>query len=276
MIAFPNAKINLGLNIVRRRADGFHDIETVMVPVGLHDVLEVIVDPSLPAGEVVYSRSGIALDGTLESDLCMRAVRLIGRNLRLPGLRMHLHKVIPIGAGLGGGSSDAAHALLLLDKLLDLRQGRDRLDFLAAELGSDCPFFIEGRPCIATGRGELLRPMQLDLSIWMIQIVHPGIHVPTAQVYGQIDSSGRSVDLASILHGSDPSAWQDQVINSMEKIVFAQHPAVEAIKSRLLAEGASYASMSGSGSAVFGIFRTTPPIMQWPNGYRSWNVRALS
>lgn len=276
MIAFPNAKINLGLNVVRKRVDGFHDIETVMVPVGLYDVLELIVDASLPPGEVCYSRSGLAVDGPLESDLCMRAVRSISREKSLPGLRMHLHKVIPLGAGLGGGSSDAAHTLMLLDKLLDLRLGPDRLAALAAGLGSDCPFFLDGRTCMATGRGEKLHPVPLDLQGSVVHIVHPGIHVPTAQIYSRIAPTGRSVDLATILLGNSPTQWQNLLFNSMEDVVFAEHPELNAVKSRILREGALYAAMSGSGSAVFGIFRTPPINIRWPASYRWWNVPTLS
>ena len=154
MLVFPYAKINLGLNVIERRADGFHEIESVLVPIPLRDALEIIVDPQLPRSEVVYTRSGLAIDGDIGRDLCMRAIRSIATDHELPGLRMHLHKVIPIGAGLGGGSSDGAHALLLVDRLLQLRLGASNLHERAAERGSDCPFFRGSGAAVCSSCGQ--------------------------------------------------------------------------------------------------------------------------
>ena len=270
MVVFPNAKINLGLNVVRKRADGYHDIETVMVPIPLHDVLEAVVDGSVPTGEVFYTRSGLVIDGDPEKDLTMRALRLVASGHQLPGLRLHLHKVIPMGAGLGGGSSDAAHTLMLLDELLGLELGTSRLQAMAAELGSDCPFFVERRSCFASGRGELLQPVSTNLHAHWLYLVHPGVHVSTADVYAGMEPTYRSIDLASMLNNGEPANWLGVLTNSMEGFVFAHHPEVGEIKQRLLSTGASYASMSGSGSAVYGIYDHRPLALEWPASHRSW------
>lgn len=272
MIVFPHAKINLGLNVLRKRDDGFHDIETVMVPIPLHDVLEVVVDPQLKKDEVVYTRSGIPVEGLLEKDLCMRAVRSLQRSAALPGIRMHLHKVIPMGAGLGGGSSDAAHTLVALDKLLGLGLGHERLHALASELGSDCPFFLEKGIREAKGRGEILRPVEIKLAGHWLHLVHPGIHVPTVEVYAGIQPVDRGTNLASVLHCDQPEQWTGKVFNAMEPVVFSRHPEIGALKERLLGSGAVYASMSGSGSSVYGLFSSRPPTFDWPASYRSWNL----
>lgn len=270
MLVFPPAKINLGLNVIERRADGFHEIESVLVPIPLRDALEIIVDPDLPRGEVVYTRSGLSIDGDIERDLCMRAVRSISRDHELPGLRMHLHKVVPMGAGLGGGSSDGAHALMLLDWLLRLNLGRDHLHKLAAELGSDCPFFLGSGAAFVTGRGERLSPIALDLwGLWLM-LVNPGLHVSTAEVYANTSPSGRRMDLSKALRSSRVEEWGSIVPNAMEQYVFSAHPEIGKIKQRLLEAGAAHAAMSGSGSSVFGLFRTEPTSIKWPRAYSHW------
>jgi 4-diphosphocytidyl-2-C-methyl-D-erythritol kinase len=273
MVVFPPAKINLGLNVVRLRPDGYRDIETVMVPIPWHDVLEAIVDPALPDGEVVYTRSGIAIPGDAQEDLCMRAVRLVRERRSLPGLRVHLHKVVPLGAGLGGGSSDGAHMLMLLNDLLDLGLAPTELHAMACQLGSDPPFFLHGGCALAQGRGELLRPIALDLKGWWIRAVNPGIHVPTAEVYAHTAPTGGSVDLAALLLRGGPNTWRDTVINGMEEYVFGQWPEVAAVKDGLYGMGAAYAAMSGSGSTVFGLFETEPPPAKWPAAYRVKDAR---
>jgi 4-diphosphocytidyl-2-C-methyl-D-erythritol kinase len=272
MIRFPHAKINLGLNVVRKRADGYHDIESVLVPVPLRDVLEVVIDPSLQAGALVFTRSGLPVPGELETDLCWRAVKAIGQDHALPGLRMHLHKVIPMGAGLGGGSSDGTHALLLLNDLLQLGLPYARLHAYASALGSDCPFFLRPVAQLAEGRGERLSPLDLDLKgLWLV-LIDPGMHVPTAEVYGHLKASGASQDLG-MLTILPIEQWSGRIMNTMEPYVFATRPAVAHVKEKLLSEGATYAAMSGSGSAVFGFFRQAPPVLTWPVGHRSWTFR---
>jgi 4-diphosphocytidyl-2-C-methyl-D-erythritol kinase len=204
MIVFPHAKINLGLNVVRKRADGYHDIETVMVPIPLCDALEAVVDPGLGANEVILTRSGLPVPGKETDDLCLRAVRAIQQERTLPGLRIHLHKVIPMGAGLGGGSSDGARTLLLLNDLLELHLTPSSLHSMAAALGSDVPFFLQQGAQLAEGRGEHLRRVEVPLAgLWLV-LIDPGVHVPTADVYANTVPTGTSVGLAEIL-ASEPS-----------------------------------------------------------------------
>ena len=271
MLSFPFAKINLGLNVVRKRADGYHDIESVMVPIPLHDALEVIVDEALPGNAISYQRTGLSVPGDLEKDLVVRAIRSLQERSPLPGLKVHLHKVIPMGAGLGGGSSDGTHALLLVDRLLGLALPSLELNAIASSLGSDCPFFLQERPQLAMGRGEVLRPVELNLSGRHLVLVNPGIHVSTAEAYGNMKPTGHLMDLAA--HLSVPlELWSDRFPNTMEQGVAPQHPAINDIKRTLRAQGAVYAAMSGSGSSVFGIFTGPPPRYSWPAGYLSWTL----
>ncbi len=273
MIVFPPAKINLGLNVVRRRTDGYHEIESVMLPIPLQDALEAVVDPAISEGEVVYTRSGLPVPGDASGDLCMKAWGLLKERHRLPGLRMHLHKVIPMGAGLGGGSSDGAHTLLLLDGLLKLGHSQEELATMAASLGSDCPFFLNGTPQLAQGRGELLRPVAIDLSGWWLTVVNPGIHVPTPEVYRNTVPTGELLDLAQRLTAHPVEEWRELVPNVMESYVFQAYPAVGELKARLLSMGAVYAAMSGSGSTVYGLFREEPQQMTMPSGHVIWSFK---
>ena len=273
MILFPSAKINLGLNVLRARTDGYHDIESILVPIPLRDVLEAMVMPSGKPNELIFTRTGIPIPGDPEQDLCVKAVRLLQREKELPGLRMHLHKVIPIGAGLGGGSSDGAHTLLLLNNLLQLDLGEERLLALATELGSDCPFFLHHRAQLAEGRGERLSPVDLSLKGYWLMLVNPGVHVSTAEVYANTKPTGVSASWISTVTSTPPKIWRDQVVNVMEDHVFRVHPEIADIKRDLLASGAEYAAMSGSGSSVFGLFSTEPSRINFPQKYRSWILR---
>lgn len=257
MIVFPPAKINLGLNVLRKRPDGFHDIESVLVPVPLTDVLEVVVGPKLSVGAVEFTSSGLPIPGSPETNLCVKAVELLKRERSIPGIRMHLHKVIPTGAGLGGGSSDGAHTLLLLNQLLDMGLEHAVLHSLASELGSDCPFFLSDRPQLAQGRGEQLTPIGLDLKGWWLLLANPGIHVGTAEVYANTRPHDRKASIALAL-ARPVELWLNEVKNDMEDYVCSTYTAVRQLRDSLLAQGATYAAMSGSGSSVFGLFRTEP------------------
>lgn len=269
MLVFPFAKINLGLQVLRKRADGYHDIRSVLLPIPLCDALEAVVDENIPAGEVRFERTGIPVPGDASSDLCMKAVEQVRKLRELKGLRMHLHKAVPTGAGLGGGSSDAAHTLILLNKLLDLRLSRTELHAMATALGSDCPFFLQHGPQLAEGRGEFLSPVKIDLAGHWVLLVNPGIHVPTAEVYGKMRPGAQQGDPSQLLAAPIP-AWQGTVVNDMEEYVFRQYPAIHAIKKKLQEMGAIYASMSGSGSSVFGIFREEPFGIVFPEACRLW------
>lgn len=268
MVVFPHAKINLGLNVLRKRPDGYHDIESVMVPIPLCDVLEAVVDPD--QSQVIYTRSGLAIPGDLRNDLCLRAVERIRTVRELPGLRLHLHKVIPMGAGLGGGSSDGAFTLHLLNKLLDLRFSKDELHRMATELGSDCPFFLNEGAQLASGRGEELRPVQLDLTGLDILLINPGIHVSTLEVFANTFPTGRSWNLEQLVARDRITNWQGSIVNTMEPYVFGKYPEIALIKTALLEHGAIYAAMSGSGSTVFGLFNSLPEKLDLPTGQSQW------
>lgn len=274
MVLFPHAKINLGLNVVRKRRDGYHDIESVLIPIPLRDALEVIIDPHLPEGEVRFSRTGVDIPIDSANDLVMKAHSALRAEFVLLGLRIHLHKVIPTGAGLGGGSSDAAHTLLLLNKLLHLRIPEPKLRAMAAAIGSDCPFFLDHRPQLAEGRGEKLLPVAVDLSDCWLMLVNPGLHISTPEVFANTPPSGQSLDLPRALAASSMRNWSAVAPNVMEQYVFATYPEVQAIRDRMLTLGAEHAAMSGSGSTVFGLFRNKPPIQQWPTSYRQWVFRS--
>lgn len=273
MIVFPNAKINLGLNVLARRQDGYHDIESVMVPIPVHDVLEAVIDPGLAPDTLVYTRTGLAIPGAVETDLCYKAVRRIQKEHRLPGLRLHLHKVIPMGAGLGGGSSDGAHALMMVNTLCALGLTPQQLANLALELGSDCPFFVLDRPCAVRGRGEQLTPIDLDLrGIWMV-LTNPGIHVGTAEVYRNTPPTGVSWDLEDSARREHMHQWSATLPNTMEPYVLRTHPVVADLKQTLVEQGAFYAAMSGSGSSVFGLFEEEPTEAVLPNSTSMWKIR---
>lgn len=252
MIAFANAKINLGLYVTERRADGFHNLESIFLPVSLSDVVEVVRNDG---DDIVFSAQGRPIDGDVESNLCVKAYRLLHRDFSLSGIEATMLKHVPIGAGLGGGSSDGAHMLKLLNQLFDLKLSTQQLQHYAAQLGSDCPFFIENTSCFVHGRGEQLDPIAFSLADTHVVIIHPGIHVGTADAYRGIQPAPASFDLRCI-HELPREHWQGAVTNDFEKVVFGIHPEIAAIKSALLEQGAWYCSMSGSGSAVFAFFQS--------------------
>lgn len=264
MIVFPNCKINLGLRVVRKRPDGYHDIETVMVPVrGLCDALEILSDTG---DGCTFTTSGLSIDGPAEKNLCVKAYNLMRERYNIGGVKMHLHKHVPFGAGLGGGSSDAVFVLRLLSDTFALNLPDAELEALAAELGSDTVFFVKNRPMLAEGRGEVLSPVELDLAGYHILIVKPPFGVSTAEAYAGVVPAEPERPLAEILSG-DIHKWKDNLRNDFELSIFRKYPEIAAIKQRLYDQGAVYASMSGSGSAVFGLFENKPETLQWPDTY---------
>lgn len=251
MIVFPHCKINLGLHVVRKRVDGFHDIETVFYPVYWKDILEV--NEGIKDG-FHMEISGLNINGDLNSNLIYKAWKLLKADYNLPPLQVHLHKILPMGAGLGGGSSDAAFMLKLLNSNYNLDISNEKLREYAAHLGSDCPFFIESKPCLATGRGEVLTPISVDLSNYQIVVFMPkNISVGTAEAYSWVTPNEPKRSLTEIIH-LPISEWKDSLINDFEAPVIKHQPRIGEIKNQLYQEGAHYASMSGSGAAVFGIF----------------------
>jgi len=253
VLCFPNCKINLGLYITRRREDGYHDIETVFYPLSLHDALEVV-----PSAKTTLHASGLAVSGSDQDNLVWKAYHLL--NVAYPGkippLDIYLHKSIPMGAGLGGGSADGAYMLHLLNDYCNLRLTTPQLIAFALQLGSDCPFFIHNTPQFATGRGEIMNDISLDLSAYSIQLICPQVHVSTAKAFGMITPRPAAFDLRTL--GSLPvEQWKHNINNDFEIPVFSQYPVLENIKQQLYDQGALYAAMSGSGSSVFGIFPKT-------------------
>ena len=253
MLNFPNCKINLGLNILRKREDGFHDIETIFYPVQLRDALEAVEhkgnDPALE-----FSVTGLTVDGKEEDNLCIKAYQLLKKDFpQLPAIKMHLHKTIPMGAGLGGGSADAAFLLKLLDEKFNLSLSSEQLHNYALQLGSDCPFFIINKTCFASSRGEILETIDIDLSHYKIILVNPGIHINTGWAFSQLIPSVPKKNIKVIV--TQPiETWKTELVNDFETPVFTSHPEIKNIKEELYGQGAVYAAMSGSGSTVFGIF----------------------
>ena len=253
MISFPNCKINLGLNIIRRRNDSFHDLETIFFPIPFTDILEIITaeEENDPIA-IGFSLTGLPVDG--DDNLCTKAYNLLKRDFpHLPAIKMHLHKVIPMGAGLGGGSSDAAFTLQLLNEKFKLHLKTQQLIDYALQLGSDCPFFIINKPCFATGRGEILQQIDINLTNYKIMIINPGIHSDTKWAFSKIIPKEPKISILQII--SQPiETWKDQLLNDFEAPLITEYPQIKEIKEALYQKGAVYASLSGSGSCVFGIF----------------------
>lgn len=255
MLLYPNAKINLGLNVVERRPDGYHNIETVFYPIGLSDMLEV--EPSETCSDYSFSSSGIAIDGDPEDNLIVKAYHLLRSGYQFPAIDITLIKQIPFGAGLGGGSSDAAFMLKALNELFELKITPSRLEKLAAKLGADCPVFIKNKAVFATGIGNVFMPIKLSLKGKFLVLVKPDIHVSTPEAYSLVVPEKPGVSLVDLIQ-RPITEWKDTIKNDFEKSVFAKYPEIETIKNGLYDMGAIYASMSGSGSSVYGIFESIP------------------
>lgn len=267
MITFPNCKINPGLHVLRKREDGFHDLEMVFYPIALQDALEVVHHPA-PSTDVEFSASGLKVDADLADNICIKAYRLLKKDFpELPPVKMHLHKAIPVGAGLGGGSADGAFALMLLNKKFNMGIAEEQLMAYALQLGSDCPFFIKNTPCHATGRGEKLENIPLDLSAYKIVLVNPGIHVSTGWAFAQIKPFANRPSIKEIIQ-LPVSEWRGKLINDFEELVATHYSEIGNIKQTLYQQGAVYASMTGSGSTVYGIFsKDTEPVFSFPAHY---------
>jgi len=296
MVSFPHCKINLGLRILRKREDGYHDLETIFYPLPVEDVLEITLindrsqesgiafgKPSategvrsmesiqdsgahsrltthdsrswiLDTGTLRFNQTGLEVDGNPEDNLCTKAYYLLKKDFPLlPSIQMHLHKNIPMGAGLGGGSADAAFVLKQLNEKFNLNLTSEQLIAYALQLGSDCPFFIIDKPCWAKGRGEILELLQLDLSAYSFLIVSPDIHISTSWAFSMIKISDSSLSIKEIIQ-KPVSTWKSELINDFEAPVFNKHPEIKIIKEVLYQKGAIYASMTGSGSSVFALF----------------------
>jgi 4-diphosphocytidyl-2-C-methyl-D-erythritol kinase len=252
MILFPPAKINLGLNILSKREDGYHEIETCMIPVPFTDILEITESESFE-----FLQSGLEIVGIPGSNLCEQAFWLLKDLYGISNVRIHLRKQIPMGAGLGGGSSDAAFVLKGLNELFNLKISLQELENIASQLGSDCPFFIQNKPQLARGRGEVLTEIDLVMNGKYLVLLNPGIHVGTKEAYDGVTPRLPKEQLEQVLT-SPIESWNLKLKNQFENHIFINHPRISALKQALLDQGAKYAAMSGSGSSVFGIFEDKP------------------
>ncbi|MFV0419955.1 MAG: 4-(cytidine 5'-diphospho)-2-C-methyl-D-erythritol kinase [Dysgonomonas sp.] len=252
MICFPNAKINLGLNIVSKRPDGYHNLETIFYPINIKDALEIIVREKQEKD--TFIEAGIKIDASPDNNLVMKALRLMRQHYAFPSVEVHLLKKIPFGAGIGGGSADASFMLKLLNQTFELNASDEQLASLAVKIGADCPFFIYNRPMFASGIGEVLEEIDLTLKDYYFVLVKPDIHIPTKDAFSQIKPTQPHRSLKEII--THPiSEWKGLMDNDFEKSIFPQYPLIREIKDSLYTHGALYASMSGSGSSVFGIFK---------------------
>ncbi|TGE17585.1 4-(cytidine 5'-diphospho)-2-C-methyl-D-erythritol kinase [Hymenobacter elongatus] len=267
MLVFPNAKLNLGLYVTAQRPDGFRNLESVFVPLPWCDALEV-----LPAAENALTLTGIPIPGAAATNLCWRAYELLKTDFDLPPVHMHLHKVVPIGAGLGGGSADAAFALRALNELFSLGLRDPQLQQYARRLGSDCAFFIENKPVFAYEKGDVFEPLALDLTGVACKVVYPNLHISTAEAYARVALRTPRHELR--LSVAQPMAtWHTTVTNDFEDALTPHYPVLAEIKQALYAAGATYASLSGSGSAVYGLFPglAAPPALGVGHDYLVWD-----
>ena len=248
MLAFANAKINIGLNVTAKRPDGYHEIETVFYPVKVQDVVELT-----DAAELTCVVAGNTFSGAMEDNLCYKAFRLIQKDHTIPNQQITLLKNTPVGAGLGGGSSDAAHVIKLINDKFKLGISILEMEGYAARLGADCAFFIRNAPVYATGKGEVFAPLSLDLSTHHLVLITPPIHVSTADAYSNVQPNPETEYLPDLMT-LPVKDWAGRVKNDFEVSVFEKYPEIRRIKERLYAEGAGYAAMTGSGSSVYGIF----------------------
>ncbi|MGV6861405.1 MAG: 4-(cytidine 5'-diphospho)-2-C-methyl-D-erythritol kinase [Putridiphycobacter sp.] len=253
MVVYPNAKINIGLRVVEKRPDGFHNLESVFYPIPWYDIIEIV-----PADDFKFKSSGLPINGDTENNLVVKAFRLLQNEHHISNCHIHLHKQIPMGAGLGGGSADASFTLVALNEIFKLNLAPQTLIRYADQLGSDCPFFIENKPKYVTGKGEQMTSIDFNLSGYYIKLVNPGIHVSTKMAFEGLKLNSNAVSNLQNLTLSDLSAQTSDVKNDFEQTIFKLHPEIEKIKQKMLKEGALYAAMTGTGSTVYGIYTAQP------------------
>lgn len=266
MIDFPNCKINLGLNITEKRGDGFHNIETVFYPVNWCDAIEIIEGGDKPFNLIC---SGLNVNTKTEENIVFKAWDGLSKVHKLPNLQVYLHKVLPMGAGLGGGSADAAFFLKLVNRKFKLNLNTSQLIDIVRNLGSDCAFFIENNPAFATGKGDVLNPVTVNLSGYYIYLVYPGINCNTKEAYESVRPAQARKSVKEIVETLPIETWRNCLFNDFENSIFSKYPELAKLKKSLYDNGAIYASMSGSGSAVYGIFKSIPE-MVFPSQYLSF------
>lgn len=265
MLLFPNAKINVGLQLLNKRSDGFHDLETVFMPVQWCDVLEII---PTTLDDIVFTTSGLPIPGNVTDNFIVKAYHAIKENHGIGGVQVHLHKNIPIGGGLGGGSSDVAFFVKGINDLFSLNLTNEEMEQLVLPYGSDCPFFIKNTIQFATGIGTTLTPFELNVQGKWLLMVAPPMHVDTKQAYQRVLPIADQVSLKELTR-QPIKQWQHQVVNQFENSVFELFPEVKRVKQSLLDAGAEYASMSGSGATCYGVFNQKPTIT-FPDNYPCW------
>jgi 4-diphosphocytidyl-2-C-methyl-D-erythritol kinase len=271
LLAFPNAKLNLGLYVTAKRPDGYHEVETVFLPLPWTDVLEVLPAPKGQAASSL-ALTGRPIPGDVATNLCLKAYELLKADFPdLPAAQLHLHKIVPIGAGLGGGSADAAFALRTIGEVFGLPLTTAQLEDYARRLGADCAFFIQNTPRLARGKGDIFEDISLSVSGTACVVVYPGLHISTPQAFAGIVPQAPASPLREAL-AQPMSTWRSTVGNDFETSLAPTHPVLAAIKQQLYAAGATYASLSGSGSAVYGLFPdlAEAPTLPWPAEYVVW------
>ncbi|WP_372641284.1 4-(cytidine 5'-diphospho)-2-C-methyl-D-erythritol kinase [Ancylomarina sp.] len=261
MLTYSNAKINIGLNIVEKRRDGFHNIETIFFPIGMRDAIEIVDSKS--DSPYTFSTSGIPINIDAKDNIVVKAYELIKAKYNFPAQNIHLHKNIPFGAGLGGGSANAAYMIKLLNQKFNLEMSDEEMEDEVRILGSDCAFFIKNKPAFANEKGDRLTAIDLDLSDYHILLIKPDIHISTPEAYANIKPQKPEISLKELIK-QPIETWKSTIINDFEESIFPKHPLLTEIKSQLYQQGAIYASMSGSGSSMFGIFNNEPSILaEW-------------
>ena len=271
LLTFPNAKLNLGLYVTAKRPDGYHALETVFLPLPWADVLEVLPAPKGQAAPDL-TLSGRPIPGEVATNLCLKAYELLKADFPdLPAVQMQLHKIVPIGAGLGGGSADAAFALRAIGEVFGLNLSTEQLESYARQLGADCAFFIRNTPRLALEKGDVFEPIAMNLAGTPCVVVYPGLHISTAQAFAGIVPQAPAQPLRAAL-AQPMSTWRDTVFNDFENSLAPTYPVLADIKQQLYAAGAAYASLSGSGSAVYGLFPglAEAPALAWPSEYLVW------
>ena len=276
MVFFPNCKINIGLNIVSKRADAYHNIETIFYPLKWCDAVEIIPgsDNNALSASPHFTQSGLSIPGKETDNICLKAYRLLKKDFPgIPAVNMHLHKTIPAGAGLGGGSANGAFTLLLINKKFNLNLSLKQLVEYALQLGSDCPFFIINEPLYATDRGEKMETISLNLSSYSFLVVHPAIHINTGWAFSQVTPARSERSVKTIVQ-QPVETWKEELVNDFELPVFSQYPQIAEIKKLLYDNGALYASLSGSGSSVYGIFSKKKfPKLKWDKNYTQKTIQ---
>ncbi|WP_046245801.1 4-(cytidine 5'-diphospho)-2-C-methyl-D-erythritol kinase [Hymenobacter terrenus] len=269
MLTFPNAKLNLGLYVTERRADGFHSLQSVFLPLPWTDVLELL---PAPVGQPTsITLTGRPIPGDPATNLCVRAYELLQADFpQLPPVQLYLHKIVPIGAGLGGGSADAAFALKAANEVFSLNLSAETLESYARRLGSDCAFFIQNKPVLAVEKGDVFEDIDLSLTGTGCVVVYPNLHISTAEAYARIVPKQPAHGLREAL-AQPMETWRATVSNDFETALTPNYPVLADLKQQLYAAGAAYASLSGSGSAVYGLWPGTQlPTIQWPAGFTAW------